>query len=305
MALVLALLTSLGYGVSDYLAGRVARRLDPALLVLCSQTAQVSVVAVLIAGRPFAASDLSWGLAAGLVNAIGFVLYYQALAQGPAVLVAPIVAASPAVPIAVAAALGHPLGPMTYIGLLVAVIGVVVTVSASGDESDTAPSPCRGAVRLRAKGRQRFWRPYPCVVLALTATALFGLALVTLDAASKRPTADLLWVTAGLQIGALPPPIMRLWAIRHQVHAPARSDVLPIAAIGGSNLAADMAVAYAFSGGYLGVVSVLASLGPVLTVALARLHDGERATARQGIGALLTLSGVFLTAYMNADSVAT
>jgi hypothetical protein len=39
VALVLALLTSLGYGVSDYLAGRVARHLDPALLVLCSQTA--------------------------------------------------------------------------------------------------------------------------------------------------------------------------------------------------------------------------------------------------------------------------
>jgi drug/metabolite transporter (DMT)-like permease len=143
------------------------------------------------------------------------------------------------------------------------------------------------------------------VVLALLATALFGFALVILDVASKRPAADLLWVTAGLQVGALPPPIMRLWAIRRQVHAPARADVLPIAAIGGSNLAADMAVAYAFSDGHLGVVSVLASLGPVLTVALARLHDGERATARQGIGALLTLSGVLLTSWTNADGSAT
>jgi drug/metabolite transporter (DMT)-like permease len=148
-------------------------------------------------------------------------------------------------------------------------------------------------------------RKSACVVLALTATALFGLALVILDAASKRPTADLLWVTAGLQIGALPPPIIRLWAIKQKVRAPARSDVPPIAVIGGSNLAADIAVAYAFSGGHLGVVSVLASLGPVLTVALARLHDGERATARQGIGALLTPSGVFLTSHMNADGGAT
>jgi uncharacterized membrane protein len=141
MALVLALLTSLGYGVSDYLVGRVARRLDPALLVLCSQTAQVSVVAVLIAGRPFGAVDLSWGLAAGLVNAIGFVLYYQALAQGPAVLVAPIVAASPAVPVAVAAALGDTLGPVRYIGLLVAVIGVVVTVSVPWRGPSTCERP--------------------------------------------------------------------------------------------------------------------------------------------------------------------
>jgi drug/metabolite transporter (DMT)-like permease len=305
MSLVLALLTSFGYGVSDYLAGRVARRMDPALLVLCSQTAQVGVVAVLIAGRPAAADDLSWGLAAGLINAIGFVLYYQALAQGPAVLVAPIVAASPAVPVAVAAALGDSLGPVGYLGLLVTVMGVVTTVSTSGDAPDTAPSPCRGAVRVRAKGRQRFWRPYPCVMLALTATAVFGLALVILDAASKRPTADLLWVTAGLQIGALPPPMIRLWAIRRQVHAPTRADILPIAAIGGSNLAADMAVAYAFSDGHLGVISVLASLGPVLTVALARLHDGERATARQGIGALLTLSGVVPTSNANTPGRAT
>jgi drug/metabolite transporter (DMT)-like permease len=129
MSLVLALLTSFGYGVSDYLAGRVARRIDPGLLVLCSQAAQVGVVVVLTAGRPVARVDLSWGLATGLVNAIGFVLYYQALAQGPAVLVAPIVAASPAVPVAVAAALGDPLGPLAYLGLLVAVMGVVTTVS--------------------------------------------------------------------------------------------------------------------------------------------------------------------------------
>jgi hypothetical protein len=70
MSLILALLTSFGYGVSDYLAGRVARRIDPALLVLCSQTAQVGVVVVLTAGRPVAPGDLSWGLVAGLVNAI-------------------------------------------------------------------------------------------------------------------------------------------------------------------------------------------------------------------------------------------
>jgi drug/metabolite transporter (DMT)-like permease len=81
--------------------------------------------------------------------------------------------------------------------------------------------------------------------------------------------------------------------------------LMPFGTTPNSNLAADMAVAYAFSGGHLGVVSVLASLGLVLTVALARLHDGERATARQGMGALLTLSGVFVTAHINADGVAT
>jgi hypothetical protein len=38
------LLTSVGYCVSDYLACRVARRVDAALLVLCSQSAQVQRV---------------------------------------------------------------------------------------------------------------------------------------------------------------------------------------------------------------------------------------------------------------------
>ena len=112
--------------------------------------------------------------------------------RAPQYLVAPIVAASPAVPVAVAAGLGDSLGLMAYLGLLVAVVGVVTTVSTSGDAPDTAPSPCRGAIRLRGKARQRFWRPYPCVVLALLATALFGFALVILDVASKRPAADLL-----------------------------------------------------------------------------------------------------------------
>lgn len=45
----------------------------------------------------------------------------------------------------VAAARGDSLGPMAYTGLIVAVIGVVLMVSTSGEMSDTAPSPCRGA----------------------------------------------------------------------------------------------------------------------------------------------------------------
>ncbi len=39
---------------------------------------------------------------------------------------------------------------------------------------------------------------------------------------------------------------------------------------------------------------------PVLTVALARVRDAECMTARQRIGALLTLSGVCVTSYTSA-----
>ena len=90
-AILLALGSSLGYGVSDFLASRVARRLAPVLLVLYSQALQsvVLLVVVVAVSQPYSAAALGWGTAAGAVGAAGLVAYYQALATGQTAIVAP------------------------------------------------------------------------------------------------------------------------------------------------------------------------------------------------------------------------
>ena len=47
-AILLALGSSVGYGVSDFLASRVARRVPPVLLVLYSQALQSVVLLVVV-----------------------------------------------------------------------------------------------------------------------------------------------------------------------------------------------------------------------------------------------------------------
>src|SRR4030095_6131513 len=91
-AILLALGSSVGYGVSDFLASRVTKRVAPVLLVLYSQTLQsvVLLVVVLAVSQPFSGAGLAWGTAAGAVGAAGLVAYYQALAVGQTAIVAPL-----------------------------------------------------------------------------------------------------------------------------------------------------------------------------------------------------------------------
>jgi drug/metabolite transporter (DMT)-like permease len=90
-AILLALGSSVGYGVSDFLASRVAKRVPPVLLVLYSQALQsvVLLVVVVVVSQPYSAAGLAWGTAAGAVGAAGLVAYYQALATGQTAIVPP------------------------------------------------------------------------------------------------------------------------------------------------------------------------------------------------------------------------
>ena len=73
-AILLALGSSVGYGISDFLASRVARRVAPVLLVLYSQALQSVVLLVVVVSQPYSGAGLAWGLAAGAVGAAGLVM---------------------------------------------------------------------------------------------------------------------------------------------------------------------------------------------------------------------------------------
>jgi drug/metabolite transporter (DMT)-like permease len=97
VAILLALGSSVGYGVSDFLASRVAKRVAPVLLVFYSQALQsvVLLVVVVAVRQPYSGAALAWGTAAGAVGAAGLVAYYQALATGQTAIVAPWPPAAP------------------------------------------------------------------------------------------------------------------------------------------------------------------------------------------------------------------
>ncbi|MEM1043713.1 MAG: hypothetical protein AAGI91_13930 [Bacteroidota bacterium] len=300
----LAVAASLGYGASDFLAGRVTQRLDPAAVVLFSEAAQAAVVLAFAFGQPFSAVAFGWAAAAGLVNAAGLVLYYRALGAGPTGVVAPLVASSTALPAAVAVVGGTLAEPLTLVGLGAVIVGVVVGVAGRSEDGPPceAGSPCRGAVRPRDGNRTPGVPPAKTagyLVPAALATLALGVFFVLVDRGAMAAMAEgQLWVPLGVQAGALPLTAGRvLWTRRGAgIALPGRATLPTLGGLAALNLTGDLALAAALAAGNLGVVAVLASLGPAVTGVLGRVLDRERLTRPQAWGAALTLLGTLAVA---------
>jgi uncharacterized membrane protein len=295
-ALLLALASSFSYGASDFLASRVvAERLAPVLLVLYSQAAQglVLLAVVLAVRQPLAELGLAWGAAAGALIAVGLVAYYQALAAGPTSVVAPLAASGAVVPVLVDLAGGELPGALAVVGVVVVAAGIMVTTLATSREPTP---PCRGAMRPRRGRVVALVHPPRSILLALLTAALFGAFFLVVDRGSAAAGDGVLWVALGIQLGALPIALpVALWAGGPSSLRVTRPAVLlPVGGLTALNLAGDASVSYAVTGAELAVVSVLASLAPVVTVLLVRAFTAERLSRLQGVGVALAVVGTLV-----------
>jgi drug/metabolite transporter (DMT)-like permease len=300
-ALLLALASSASYGASDFLASRVTKRLSPVLLVLYSQAAQglVLLVIVLAVRQPFAAAGLAWGSTAGALIAIGLVAYYQALATGPIAVVAPLAASGAVIPVLVDLASGEFPGVPAMIGVLVVGAGIVVTTLATSREPTREPAPpCRGAMRPRRGRALAIVRPPRSILLALLTAMLFGSFFLVVDRGSAAAGNGVLWVALGIQLGALPIALLAALSAGgvRGLRVTQHSVLRPVGVLTALNLAGDASLSYAVTGAKLAVVSVLASLAPVVTVLLARVLTAERLTRLQSVGAALAVVGTLVVA---------
>ena len=95
MSAVLALLSSLVWGSSDFVAGLVSRRLPALVVIAWSQTiGLVALTPVLLWRGPVGVGGgwVPWAVSAGITGAIGLWAFYAALASGTMGVVAPIAA---------------------------------------------------------------------------------------------------------------------------------------------------------------------------------------------------------------------
>ena len=100
MAIVLALISAVVYGVSDYCGGRATRSAPLLGVILLTQLASATLTGtvVLVAGDPFpGGEDVAWSMAAGLMSVTAIAAFYFALANGAMTVVAPITAVVSAV----------------------------------------------------------------------------------------------------------------------------------------------------------------------------------------------------------------
>lgn len=307
-AVLLAVLASVAYGVSDVVGGSVVRQHATAALALWAQTTGLVVLLGLAAVIQPAVSlgVVSWGLGAGAVGALAVLAFYTALQRGRTALVAPLAGTGVVVPVVAGLLQGEQLGVRTSLGLGAVVAGVLVAVATSGDEEPVPPGrsllmPVGDGCVPDRQGRAR-----GAAGLAVVAAGGFGGFFLLVDQALSRGPGAGLGAAAGfgtapvaalaVQVGALV--VTVLVATRHTRACllAGRSLLLPASAVGLLDVGADLALIVAIDEGPLSVVGPLGSLDPVVSVLLAVAVAGERLRLVQASGVALALVGTMLIA---------
>ena len=271
---LLALGASLTWGFADFGAGVGARRLPVPVVLAVSQAAGLALVAVVVAasGRPVpSAAQLAWGAGAGVMGVLGLAAFYRALAVGTMGIVGPITATAAAVPVAYGLARGERPSALQGVGVALAFLGVV--------GASLEPAAEAGARKIGAG-----------VGLSLVGAAGFGFTLVALSRASAGGAA---WATLSMRAVGAPLVVAAALVLRPRGMRPSRSWLL-LVAVGLGDTGATILYGLATTHGLLSVVSVLASLYPVVLIVLARTFLAERLAHLQLAGVAAALAGVAL-----------
>jgi drug/metabolite transporter (DMT)-like permease len=276
VTVVLALVGSVVFGVSDFLGGVVSRQVSPWRVAAIGQlTALVLAVptALLASWDRVTWADVAWSLGSGVAVAVGLGLFYSAMARGGVSLVVPLTAVvSATIPVAYALARGERPGRVTFAGIVLALVAIAVVSALPG----------AGTPALRSSSS---------LVSSLAAGICFGGFIVlvshTSDHAGLWPIVfSRLTSASGLVVLAL-------------VFTGARPDGLLRAAptcvaIGVLESGGIVALLLALQRGPLAVASALLALYPVGTVLLAMAFLRERLTRHQLLGVGLALCSVAL-----------
>jgi uncharacterized membrane protein len=268
VGVLLGALSAVFYGIADFLGGEGAKRSPAPAIVLWSGVVSFPfVVAVaLIVGGEATTTDLVIGALAGTSGAFGLVSLFAGLARGRAASVAPVSAVLAGIfPVLVAVALGERPSALAWLGIALAV--PAVALSAAVGSSLRAEGVAFGVAAGFGFGGY-------AIVIDLTAAASRLLPLITARAATMAVVGLVAW--AGV------------WAVAGPREVPGRI----VAGNGILDVAGNIALLAGLRAGSLALVAMAGSFFPAVTVAMARVVNGERLLRRQILGVALTLAAL-------------
>ena len=267
MEVILGGISSLLYGVADFLGGEGAKRAPAAAIVLWAGVISFPMILVvaLVVGGDTGPVDLLLGAAAGIAGAVGLVSLFAGLSRGNAAAVAPTAAAVAAVlPVIVAVVGGERPSTLAWVGVAVAVPAIVLS-SWVADPGET-PRGRFGYGLAAGLGFGGFTS-----IIGFTDPESNLLPLITSRAATMLAVLALtglgVWKLIGF--GSVP-----------------RRVVLGNAVL---DVSGNVALLLAVRAGSLALAAVAASFYPAVTVLLARLVNAEHLRSRQIVGLLLTI----------------
>lgn len=276
IGIALALLAAIGYGTADFVGGAGARRAPTMSIVFIGQvTGAVAMLLVGLAspGTP-TMTHAAWALVAGLGSAAGSIFLLRGLSRGRMAVVAPTSAVGAAVlPVVAGFAAGERPVPLVWIGLLLALPGIWL-VSRQVDTAGPTTAD-RGAF-----------------VDGILGGVGFGVLFVALgqipESAGTLPLA-LNQLTGALVTAVVATVLRQQW----QPHRRAAGWGVCSGLLGVSGTLAFVEASHLAD---LGVVAVLASLYPAVTVLLARALLSERLGTGQQLGLAFCSAAVGLIA---------
>ena len=271
MPIILALLSSVVWGVSDFLGGTLSKKRKAIAVIGGSQTFGLlfaSSLALIFGLWTWDTTVWFNGAIAGAMGLLGLVGFYTALATGQMGIVAPISSLSAVVPLTIGLVQGERPSSLQVVGIVVALTGVIL---ASGPELN-------GKVDSRP------------VFLALFAALTFGFCVYFMaKGGQENPTVTIVAMRA-TQVSIVLVIALALTSIGGLI----KKDIPWLATIGASDAGANILFAFAASLGLLSVVAVLGSLYPIVTVLLAWWIHKERLMPVQYVGIAITFTGIAL-----------
>jgi drug/metabolite transporter (DMT)-like permease len=266
----LALAAAVSWGIGDFLGGLKSRLLSPIAVLIVAQPIGLAFVGlwVLVRAEGPPGAEVFWACLSAVLGTTGLIAFYRGMAAGALSIVAPIAGAGAAIPVIWGLANGDDPSAYQELGFVAAFVGVVL------------------ASIERRPDRARLAAGVGWAALAMFA---FGGYYVPMHAASAG---DFLWPAFVFRLTSVAL-IAAAWLVVRPRSA-RRADLPALAAIGVLDTGGNVFFAAASSHGIVSVVSILASLYPVVTVLLARAVLEERVHRSQELGIALALAGIVL-----------
>ena len=266
----LALAAAVSWGIGDFLGGLKSRALRPVAVLIVAQPIGGALLGLWVAlrGQGPPGTAVLWACLASVFGTTGLIAFYRGMAAGALSIVAPIVGAGAAIPVIWGLARGDHPSSYQELGFAAALIGIVLA------SFERRPDAARIAAGVG-------W--------AAIAMLAFGGYYIPMHAASQG---DFLWAAFVFRLTSTTL-IAAAWLVLRPPGA-RRADLPVLASIGVLDTGGNVFFSAASARGLVSVVSILASLYPVVTVLLARAVLAERVHRSQELGIALALAGIVL-----------
>ncbi len=278
LATSLALASAVMWGLSDFGAGLMTRRLSALTTVAWTQAFGLVALALalLVTRTPIhLGSWVGWAMFAALAGTSGLAFFYEALATGTMGVVSPIASLGALVPVLIALAGGEHPTAVQLLGMVIALGGVV---AASGPELSGEGASPRSVLYAGLSGVCFGFAMYALARAAVT-SPLLAVAGMRVTTVAALGLASLVALALGRRapVGRIPTSWLG-WA----------------ALVGVGDAGANLAYSYATTKGLISLSVVLGSLYPVFTVLAAVIVLRERMKPVQVVGVALALAGITL-----------